>query len=212
MISIQKSTDAGAYYCGHIFFAADQYCRANQIALDQFGTPRVGFLHIPRDEACVNGKHDFQDFAKVLLRGLRRLPLGYRVLLTGFGPFGDVASNPTGALFSRSEELLALLRPVFARARALPSSDGVVIDTGTNLLTFVTLPVDDRALDPSDAQSITAHIKRLRPDFVWMNGVGKAGFAVETQLDDRGLSACAHDESPATMTRENLTLWRLLCP
>jgi hypothetical protein len=120
---VRESTDAGAFYCAHSFFLANQHVGKARVARDQEGDPMIGFLHVPPDPWTLGGegepgaragRHD--DTIRVVAAALRgwvqqldERPLAddraggeVTLLVTGFGPFRDVVDNPTGALCSDS--------------------------------------------------------------------------------------------------------------
>jgi pyrrolidone-carboxylate peptidase len=202
LIPIALSGDPGSYYCSHVFFVAQRFARERGLAGGD--APRVGFLHIPRDE-LIDGRGGYDPGVRhaalmdVLARALRGLASAgsASILVTGFGAFEDVVDNPTGDFVSRPE----LCREVRA------GLEGVAVE-------FARLPVDDRALQPDHPSSIQALIAQHEPDAVLMMGVGRAGFCVETVAHDGGLELAGgprHDEgSPRTVSEENLTLARAL--
>ena len=195
-VVVELSDDAGGFYCEHCFYAAR---RAAPAAV-------VGFLHVPPFGPVVSStqaeRHRAtREVLAVALRGL--LPSSsstFRVLLTGYRPWGRVTRNPSGDFVGHAgnvDAAVALAGGVVVGVRG-----GVrIADFGRVRveLTRTVLPVDDRAIDSGPA-SVQAAIARHRPDVVISLGVHRQAdrYRVERIASDRRLrtdGGLAHDEA-----------------
>jgi hypothetical protein len=211
-IDVRESSWAGAYYCAHVLWLASQWAAEERstIARDRHGDPLVGFLHIPADpETNGGGNRSSRErhavTARVLacaLRGvldeLERAPgtnaheRERRVLVTGFGPFAAIVSNPTGDLVADDgvmAEALALaagtaaasidlLEAIDAGARRLH-----VHAAGATRLGRLLLDVDDHALDHGRAGSLPWALQRFSPHAVISLGVHRASAMYRVELE-----------------------------
>ena len=220
---VRLSEDAGGYYCAHVFFLANQLaCQAAArpgLVENGHGEPLVGFLHVPRDPACTFAAPVVPQVVRhaktrvvvaAALRGYVEDALAadvsgpVRLLVTGFGPFRDVLSNPTGDFVSREENLRTCLALAFGpslvldgaavkvlegeraklsrlKARAQVAGREVPLEVG-----FACLPVDDDALDPGRTDSLPGLLDRFRPHALLCLGVCRdSAFRVEVRPDTR---------------------------
>jgi pyrrolidone-carboxylate peptidase len=186
-IEVRESTWAGAYYCAHVLWLQHGYARAaaTSIARDRQGDALVGFIHVPADAetAGASGERSRAErhvrTARVLACALRgvvdelhavgRDPA--RVLLTGFGPFAAVASNPTGDFIEHDESVTHAIELALGDKR-----DRLVLERAR-------LDVDDSALDASHPSSLPSLIARAKPDAVISLGVHRASSIYRVEID-----------------------------
>jgi pyrrolidone-carboxylate peptidase len=200
------STNAGGYYCGHVFFLLQRRARLSRTAAGQV---RAGFLHVPREPNGSERRPAPERFA-ALRRVLDAALVGAaeemtaagvspRLLVTGFGAFLDVANNITGAFTSDRASTAAL-------QQAHPSL----------VLGFATLPVDDRCLDPAHGASIERAVAAHEATAVIALGVARSreDFTVESVPDDSGLEhegALRHAGGRAIRCRGPASSWLADC-
>lgn len=200
------STNAGGYYCGHVFYVLQHRARLSRTAA---GAVRAGFLHVPREpngsEHLPAGER-FADLRAVLdaaLAGaadeMRDAGVQPRLLITGFGAFLDVSDNITGAYTGHRESTEAL-------QQAHPDLS----------LAFTTLPVDDRCLDPAHGASIERATAAHGATAVIALGVARSreDFTVESVPDDSGLEhegSLRHATGRAIRSRGPAAPWLADC-
>ncbi len=212
-VDVRESTWAGAYYCAHVLWLASGAAgeEATTLVRDGAGDPLVGFLHVPADAETTGhpGRARFdrhRGTARVvacalagILDELRGRIASPRVLLTGFGPFAAVVSNPTGDFVEHDESVahaLALAAGMPAQRRpdlAKLAGDGAQISAhvaGDVLLARLRLDVDDVALHPTRPGSLPWALARVRPHALVALGVHRASnnYRVELEPTNAGLA------------------------
>lgn len=250
LADVRLSEDAGGYYCAHVLYLANEMAPRAALLENACGEPLVGFLHVPRDAACQASAPVVPHMVRhaktrsvvaaavrgyvedALERGARE-PV--RVLVTGFGPFKDVLSNPTGEFVSHPENVRASLALAFGatidvagaavkvlegtRAKLLRYRAAVPLEARRVALEvgFACLPVDDDAIDPARDDSLQGMLRIFRPHALLAMGVGREGpFRVEVRPDTRGLAVDgarpAHDPDRAqgVELRRNYALARAI--
>jgi pyrrolidone-carboxylate peptidase len=173
------SSNAGTYYCGHVFYALVHRVRLSRTPA---GDVRAGFLHVPREPTGAERAPPVERFAALravldaALAGVAEEmaagDVAPRLLITGFGPFLDVRDNITGAFVGHAPTIDAL-------RRAHPSLE----------LGFAMLPVDDCSLRPTHGASIERAVVAHDATAAIAMGVARsrAAFTVESVPDDGGL-------------------------
>lgn len=209
-VQVFESFWAGSYYCAHVLWQSSTWARAagTTVALDAAGDPLVGFLHVPGDPETEQSpdarpRPKRERHARTMriltwaLRGFLKEIAGQpeqRILLTGFGRFGDVTSNPTGELVGDGALVAAILRDATdVDPRAHRVDYGVatleVHEAGPVRLGRLVLDVNDSALDDTCAGSLPFTLARFRPHAVISLGVHRSAsmFRVEVQPTTAGL-------------------------
>lgn len=222
-VEVRESTWAGAYYCAHVLWVSTRWARASStsIARDAENDPLVGFIHVPADAETMatssNGNGNGSARSKrerhattlrVLACGLRgvadelaRLPAPRRVLVSGFGPFAAVTSNPTGDLVEDDECMSDAISLAFAKTPAAlgPLADGVLVGHAVDgvVVARLRLDVDDACLDGSSPGSLPWAFEKFRPHAHIALGVHRASsiYRVEVEPTTAGLAA-AEGASP----------------
>lgn len=208
-LEVRESFAAGAYYCAHTLWTVSAWARAphSSVRADRHGDPLVGFLHVPSDVETAGhpsprpALERHGTTIRVLagaLRGWLEELTGVRdkrVLVTGFGPFAAVASNPTGELVSSDAVAarLAVLATGCApklQCRGDAGERTLVVDEVEGLeLVRLVLPVDDSALDADTVGSLPWALSTYAPHAVIALGVHRTAsrYHVELQPTDAGL-------------------------
>jgi hypothetical protein len=211
-VEVRESTWAGAYYCAHVLWIATRWARASatSIARDGDDDPLVGFIHVPADAETMvqpngaNGARSKRErhatTLRVLacaLRGvadeLARAPAPRRVLVSGFGPFAAVKSNPTGDLVGDDECMSDAISLAFGKTpTALGAlADGVLVGHAVDgvVVARLRLDVDDACLDNSYPGSLPWAFERFRPHAHIALGVHRASsiYRVEVEPTTAGL-------------------------
>ncbi len=200
-VVVEASDVAGGFYCEHAFFAAKA---AAPEAL-------VGFVHVPpehqpRAPLVTRHGHIREVIVAALRATIRAEPKSaWRVLLTGYAPWGAVHHNPSGDFVSHATNTRAILTALGA-SRSVKGANGVIhaaihgvgdvdvvgdaiggngVDVG---IAAVVLAVDDSAID-GGPRSIQAAIAAHTPDVVISLGVkrGAVGVFVECRATDIAL-------------------------
>jgi hypothetical protein len=219
---VRLSTHAGDFYCGHCYFLAQQ-AAADPAAgvVHVAGAPLVGFLHLPEDAPARGGggrgrgqgAARFVATSAVVAAALAgtvdaaAVATGdaapVRVLLTGFGPWGVITDNPSGAFVADGEALDATLAAAFPALTWRPGAAGerrarVATARGPRELQVrpAVLPVSDAAID-GGPRSIGGLIAAWRPHAVlslgvrsrpWAGAPFDTAFDVELRATDGGLA------------------------
>jgi pyrrolidone-carboxylate peptidase len=190
-IEVRESTWAGAYYCAHVLWLQHGHARApsTSIARDRQGDALVGFIHVPADaETAATSPDRSPDrsrrerharTARVVACALRGVvdeleAIGKtqpRVLLTGFGPFAAVASNPTGDFIEHDESVSHALELALGTRRERLELQRARLD------------VEDSALDPAHARSLPSLIEQVKPHAVIGLGVHRASTIYRVEID-----------------------------
>jgi len=190
--NLNLSEDAGGFYCEHSFFCVQQTARGlSSMAQSDAGLALVGFLHIPDDRERSASAPRHETTLKHVTRAVRAWAsmagtssTNHPFLLTGFGAFGDVNDNPSGA-FVEDPDVLSALR----------------VET-PGPLTTLRLTVDDTGL-----ARLQDTMRQQRPWAVLSLGVMRrqsAGHRVELCATDRNLrwdGAWAHVDGLSARTR-----------
>jgi hypothetical protein len=210
-VPVRESSWAGEYYCAHVLWTSTEHAlrESTSIARDSNGDPLVGFIHVPADAEALGeagadrrGRDRHDKTSRVLawaLRGvLDELALAEprRILVTGFGPFGAVLSNPTGDLVGDA----TLMREAWER---VVGAHGDVEEieaggrklhihhdaSGTVQLGRLVLDVDDTSIHPAKPGSLPWAIERFAPHAVVALGVHRVSnaYRVETEATTAGL-------------------------
>ena len=209
-LEVRESHWAGAYYCAHVLWLASKIARApsSSIARDRQGDPLVGFLHVPADadtavpvasrprvERHGRTAHVVACALRGIVDELSASDGPIRVLLTGFGPFAAVVSNPTGDFV---DDDASIGRALGAAVGAEPRDRVAIIEEGARLVQVTAgslvlgrmrLDVDDAALDPNRAGSLPWALARFKPHALVALGVHRASsiYRVEIEPTDAGL-------------------------
>jgi pyrrolidone-carboxylate peptidase len=232
LAAVYRSDDAGDFYCEHIYYLAGRAALApgSSVRQDAAKEPLVGFLHVPGDRYD-DGTTGIPSQARRHLATRSLVGAGIagfvaavpadvstvRVLLTGFGRFDGVVSNPTGDFVAHPSNLDAAMAQGFGATLRTPH--GTIIARSprgfdvqyelTNgrrvVIRSVRLPVDDTAIDARSSWSIQRLYKDFRPDAALHLGVaeGREDYSVEYHADNGGLCGdlrdARHDDfAPAT--------------
>lgn len=211
-VEVRESTWAGAYYCAHVLWVSTRWARANatSIARDGADDPLVGFIHVPADAETMavpnsrNGREKRERHATTLrvlacaLRGvadeLARVPAPRRVLVSGFGPFAAVTSNPTGDLVEDDECMSDAISLAFGKTPAAlgPLADGVLMGQAVDgvVVARLRLDVDDACLDGTSPGSLPWAFEKFRPHAHIALGVHRASsiYRVEVEPTTAGLA------------------------
>jgi hypothetical protein len=243
---VAQGREAGDFYCEHLLFMAlgesqrpqSSFCR------DATGAPLVGFLHVPPDADCYDAANlrpaaerqrqtravVGKAIASYITSAAPKCNGTVRLLITGFGPFGPIKNNPTGAFVSSADNLLAALQAGFGadRVTALGQGSGAerfLVRLGRSSVTVMIwgqlLPVNDSAIDGRSPHAIQTLCRTLAPHALLCLGVGAAGdYVAETRADSGGLvlepyphhddTALPNERDQKTATRKNLSLARAL--
>ena len=207
------SKDAGQFYCEHVYFAAQTEAAlpTSSVCRNAAGEVLVGFLHVPPDRLTTagstamsrrQGRHWTRELVVQAVSGWHadlECQLGehsLRVLLTGFGNWGVVIDNPSGAFVAtRVREHKGLPRSVRWFSHVLPVSDAAV-DGGL--------------------ASIQLAIRACAPHVVLSLGVAtqRAGYSVEVSATDGRFDSHtgSHMEAlpPRTTLPDNWALAKVL--
>ena len=208
-VEVRESTWAGAYYCAHVLWMAHRWARAahTSIAKDAHGDPLVGFIHVPADaettDAAAPARPRQERHATTLrvlacaLRGLADALVDVaaprRVLVSGFGPFAAVTSNPTGDLVADDACMSDVLSLAFGKTPAalgaLAGGQLVAQAVEGLVVARVRLDVDDACLDADNVGSLPAAFERFRPHAHIALGVHRASaiYRVEVEPTTSGL-------------------------
>jgi hypothetical protein len=132
---------------------------------------------------------------------LARLPAPRRVLVSGFGPFAAVTSNPTGDLVEDDECMSDAISLAFGKTPAAlgPLADGVLVGHAVDgvVVARLRLDVDDACLDGSSPGSLPWAFEKFRPHAHIALGVHRASsiYRVEVEPTTAGL-AVTDGEAP----------------
>jgi hypothetical protein len=219
-VEVRESTWAGSYYCAHVLWMSTRWAgvQGSSIALDQYGDPLVGFIHVPADletagapvaaHAVRSRRERHAATIAVLASALRGIAdelllagvtAPRRLLVSGFGPFAAVTSNPSGDLVDDEECMAAATKLAFGQT---PSSLGPLVDGAVPGLTIdgvivgrAHLDVSDACLDPAWRRSLPWALERFRPPAVIALGVHRVGsiYRVEIEPTSAGLRAADSD-------------------
>lgn len=219
-VDVRESTWAGAYYCSHVLWVSTRWARAprSSICLDGNGDPLVGFIHVPADAESghlvpsANAVGDRVERSKrerhastmrVLACAIRGIadelarvgtPSPCRVLISGFGPFAAVTSNPTGDLVDDDDCMAHAIGLAFGTA---PAPLGPLVDAGVPghaaagvVIARTRLDVDDACLAPTSPGSLPWTLERFRPHALIALGVHRASsiYRVEIEPTSAGLA------------------------
>ena len=224
-VVVEASEVAGGFYCEHAFFAAK----------DAAPAALVGFIHVPpvaQPRDCLTARHGA--IREVLTCALRdvvaRTAAGEdhrgheararaaatrrscRVLLTGYGPWGEVQHNPSGDFVSHQSNLRAVLTAL--QAKTVRRRGGVahgVVEGVDVAIAVALLAVDDSAID-GGPRSLQQAIAVHRPDVVIGLGVHRQSgtISVECRATDVSLVPCAggfvrdpRKSEPSTILRDD---------
>ena len=208
-IEVRESTWAGAYYCAHVLYATSRFAQdvRTSVVRDASGDPLVGFLHVPADAeaAGIEGRlgrarhHNTMRILACALRGvaeeLRSVAGERRILVSGFGPFAAVVSNPTGDLvgddIAMNEVLRVALNAEPQKLEPIAEGDAQLRrDLASQcVLGRLFLDVDDRSLDARTPGSLPWALRQFRPHAVVALGVhrGSSMYRVELEPTSAGL-------------------------
>ncbi|MSQ84495.1 MAG: hypothetical protein EXR77_16715 [Myxococcales bacterium] len=207
------SKDAGQFYCEHVYFAAqiEAALPTSSVCRNSAGEVLVGFLHVPPDRLTTAGstsmgRRQGRRWTRALVvqalcgwdpeLEIQLAEQPRRVLLTGFGNWGVVIDNPSGAFVAtrvRTHKLLPRSVQWFSHV----------------------LPVSDAAVDGGPA-SIQQAIRACAPHVVISLGVAtqRAGYSVEVSATDGGFDSHtgSHIEAlpPRTTLPDNWALAKVL--
>lgn len=216
-VDVHESTWAGAYYCAHVLWVSTRWARdaRSSIGVDRNGDPLVGFIHVPadaesghlvltEDEARVlrTKRERHAATMRVLACALRGVAdelahVGVdapRLLVSGFGPFAAVTSNPTGDLVDDDDCMADAIALAFGKA---PAALGALVDGGVPahavdgvVIARTRLEVGDACLDPSRKGSMPWALERFRPHALIALGVHRASsiYRVEIEPTSAGLA------------------------
>lgn len=201
-VDVTVSTDAGAYYCEHVFFAAHEVSMGYEgsVLKDEEGKRLIGFLHIPEAHDQPGSPERHYATQEVVAAGLRgfyaaaitQIDEPFRIHFTGFGPFDTVVDNPSGAFVEDGENLMECINLAFGNEvppislhRSYLEADPTSIDRG---------PI-----------SIQHELQRTRPHAVISLGLarGRDTFAVETVATAKQLSRHGGLRVPEDVLYEN---------
>jgi len=208
---------------------------------DDRGEPMTSFLHNPSDQwtdqsaaAPQDERHaDRRQVVGAAIKSYYEMAKPqiqdqpFRMLITGYGEWGDVRNNPTGDFVSHRENIDAAVKDAFGDnlldGKLLSSKGDVdeyryrLKDGGIVRITAAKLPVADDAIDggPKSVQNL---IETQKPQAVLSMGVagGAATFLAEFHCDDGGLSMkdgkYVHDDgkNPERNEPDNYSLGRAL--
>jgi len=227
-----NSPDPGGFYCSHLFYLANKD-PGPAIARNPEGEPLVGIFHIlrkpkPKAETPIE-RHPAE--IDVLARAVRSYVRDAfratgdspaRLLLTGFGVWGEVSYNPTADLATSRAKIDAIMAAAFGDRLRTPEGrektpevgkgvlleyeifDPVTRSTRTLSIRGASLPVNDDALNPDKPGSLPSLVANFAPHAILAMGVGNAdrkAFHVESLADNDGLAGYSHDEdAPITDT------------
>lgn len=223
---VAHGTDAGNFYCEHMFYATQKEAAkpGSSVAKNAEGESLTGFLHLPGDrEATADAAEGYKrkdsgkDARAVVGSALRgwidtALPKAgsgpVRMLLTGYGNWGSVVDNPTGAFVSSKRNLDAAMTKAFGPAELLTKSGAEIDKAAGPKMNYTTwsykvkiaglvrevqlrgqvFPVADEAIDKGP-QSVQAAMGQFAPHGVLSMGVavGREDFLAEHHADDGGL-------------------------
>jgi hypothetical protein len=241
-VTVKLGSDAGDFYCEHALFVALRTAAApdSVVGVNDFGERLVGFLHVPVD-AQTEGRgppaspaerhRGTREIVALALRGYfdaaKSNADSVRILLTGYGQWGNVVDNPTGAFVKDSANIDAAVRLAFGKD--LVGALGAPIDGAHTYLVrdgrtrmMRELVVHARAFDVADStidggpRSLQAAMREVQPHAVLSMGVRWIQtHEAEVHADDGGLSlttgAPAHDGSIAPSVKiENSSLGRAI--
>ncbi len=191
-VDVYASTNAGNYYCGHLFYLLSRW------ALQADGRG-AGFLHVPADRwttgapaAPATDRHArTRVVIAAALRGIADAGVHQRVLVTGYGAFSGVVDNPTGAFVASSQQLSAALSRSVGAARVGSDTDAGLptLHAGGLTVARMQLAVDDTALHAHAPGSLAAALSAFEPHAVIAMGVHRAdaNYRVEQTPTSAGL-------------------------
>jgi hypothetical protein len=209
-VEVRESNWAGAYYCAHVLYLTSRYARshATSVVRDTAGDPLFGFIHVPADAetggslGAPRSRHERHArtgrIIACALAGvvdeLRALKIDEpRVLLTGFGPFAAVISNPTGDFVDHGDSVAGAFSAATGAAAvdARDDADGVArMTSGGVTLGRLLLDVHDDALDQERPRSLPWTLHAFAPHAVLGLGVHRASsiYRVELEPTNAGLA------------------------
>ena len=221
---VEVSTDAGAYYCAHLLFLLQATVNQPQssVRTNAHGERLAGFLHVPADTQTQGAAALIAPLERhartgavvaAALRGyLKALGVAahapHRILLSGFGAFGTVADNPTGAFVAHAAATShaigratgrtpSPLPPLTEAAATLERLGDSSLEVG-----LLRLPVVDGCLSGAPG-ALQWALARFAPHAVLCMGVHRAAtYQVEVRATSAGLSSLEpmrHD--PTSLSR-----------
>lgn len=131
---VEASTEAGDFYCEHTLFSALGEVRPGGSITQGEGGALAGFLHLPGDQATYDealqpaqaDRHARTRlvvaaamrgyFDQISLQGGVSDGEPFRILISGFGTFGNIHNNPTGDYVTHVENLTAAMSAAFGDA------------------------------------------------------------------------------------------------
>ena len=199
-VPICESRHAGGNYCEHALFAALYWEKTHPGIIGQTvdGNPLIGFLHVPEehDHPETANRHDdtlwvLGQMLNTLIRHVSKKAI--TILLTGYGPFGDITNNPSGHLITSTDALERLTCSLLGTCGAMVTTvteDGLLItesferaEGSTVHLRLIThlLPVAPGAVNGSK-HSLQYHLEADQPHGVILMGIAckAAAYRVET--------------------------------
>lgn len=248
---VAHGTDPGDFYCEHMFFSTQNAAgqAGSSVLRNGQGEAMTGFLHVPGDREATgdlanpytrkDSRKDTQAVVGAGLRGyvdeaLQQVGSGpVRILLTGYGNWGSVVDNPTGAFVSSKRNLDQAMLQGFGAALLTPRGSEVERSAGPEhvyktwsyrvlvggqereiVLRGQVFPVADSTID-GGAASVQQAMADFSPHAVLSMGVavGHDDFLAEHHADDGGLDADhkRHDGSaPRTDLPDNYALPRAI--
>lgn len=213
----RESVDAGGYYCAHLLWVgASAAASSPDVLRDEAGDPLAGFIHVPadpwtlravEDSEAARVRHDatIQVVGAVLRGGWETAvssgAAGLRALVTGFGPFREVANNPTGAFVRDPDALEAAVGRAMTPGRTarfedeLTEAHSLVGVTRGSLQVYArSLTVDDDCLARGGAGALRTLLAATRAQ-LWVGlGVSRSPhYRVEVRPSDVALDLNAGD-------------------
>jgi len=225
---VAHGTDPGNYYCEHAFYTGTRLANEldSSVLRNDENEPLVGFMHVPNDrwsskpvdfEAPQSERHErTRDLVGAAISGYldaAKVDIGegdtFRILLTGYGPFGGTTNNATADFVGHKENLDAAMQSAFgddlleSRGKHLEDADGGAIfeyriaSGSTERLVQIrtlSLGVNDDALDPDFAASIPTALTDFDAQALLSMGVhGRSNYALENHADNGGLRGDADE-------------------
>jgi hypothetical protein len=233
-MTVAHGTDPGDFYCEHAFFLSTETAKApgSPVLKDGAGEPMTAFLHNPADDdtyrpiadqtSTQQQRHADRSavvgaaicgYFKMSVDQLGDTKVPFRMLITGYGSFGDVVNNPTGDFVSHQENIDAAMRSAFGAALVSGKR------TGTDPLTLryrVQTDAGERTLLIS--ASLQGLMHKTKANAVLSMGVAGSSptLLAEFHADDGGLGEHngkpVHDDGrqPARNQADNYSLARAL--
>ena len=213
---VRQDDDAGAYYCEHIFYSGQQVASSSaSIMSNRQGESLVGFLHVPNGNPGT-----LPEVVGAGLKGYANVVAGktggdIRLMVTGFGAFGSVQNNPTGAFARSAGDLDRAMQHAFGKDLLTPTGTNsanpksaeqqreyqvrINGQTRTVVLRSDFLPVNDDAMDPNNPVSLPSSAREFRPHAMISLGVhGETAFEVEIEADNENLNGGQRQYGAAT--------------